>query len=609
VFDIRDALLDRIDAIPEGTWRRCAGCGLVTHQDRFRDRAGVCPECGRYARLSARERIDMLADPASFVPRRTELVTTDPLGFVDTQPYATRLRAATARTGLRDAVLVGDAAIGGCPVVLGVMEFGFQGGSMGAVVGEQIALAAEAALDRRVPLVVVSSSGGARMQEGIHSLLQMAKTAAAVRGLSQAGIPFLSVLCDPVYGGVSASFAALGDVILAETGTRAGFAGPRVIEQTIRQKLPDGFQTAEFLHRHGHIDTVVRREALRRVLADLLAMFRAARTAPAPDQPAAREAVAAPSVPDAWDAVRAARAPGRPTALEYVDRMFTGFIELGGDRCGSDDPALIGGLAWLDAVPVLVLGHCKGRDTAENVARNFGMPQPAGFRKAMRLMRLAERFSMPVVTLVDTPGAYPGLDAEVQNQSGAIAETLAVAAELRVPTVTALIGEGGSGGALALSVGDRLLAQEHTVFSVISPEGCAAILFGDATRAPEAARALRLQAAELVAARVVDEMVAEPPGGAPADADAAARLLADALRRQLAELIRLDPAELLKRRQARLRGYGVRYVVGDGARARPALVVQESNERTHHLGFLHRGERSHRAEPTHRDEQDGAMRV
>jgi acyl-CoA carboxylase subunit beta len=559
------SLLGRIDAIPQDTWRRCAGCGLVVHRDRIRVRAGVCPECGRYSRLSASERIDMLADPGSFVPRRTDLVTTDPLAFVDSRPYAQRLRDATARTGLRDAVLVGDATIGGTPAVLGAMEFEFQGGSMGTVVGEQIALAAEAALDRRVALVVVASSGGARMQEGIHSLLQMAKSAAAVRALSDAGIPFVSVLTDPVYGGVSASFAGLGDVILAETGARAGFAGPQVIEQTIRQKLPAGFQTADFLHRNGHIDAVVRREDLRRVLADLLAMFREAGARPVPHDPPVRESVTVSSVPDAWDAVRAARAPGRPTAIEYIERMFTGFFELGGDRSGADDPALIGGLARLDDVPVLVLGHCKGRDTPQNVARNFGMPHPAGFRKAMRLMRLAERFGIPVVTLVDTPGAYPGLDAEAQNQSGAIAQTLATAAGLRVPVVTALIGEGGSGGALALSVGDRLVAQEHTVFSVISPEGCATILFGDASRAPEAARALRLQAAELVAAGVADELVPEPPGGSPADPAAAAGLLADVLRLHLGELIPLDTDELLKRRQARLRGYGVQHVLRGSA--------------------------------------------
>ncbi|MBX6768406.1 MAG: acetyl-CoA carboxylase, carboxyltransferase subunit beta, partial [Actinomadura rubrobrunea] len=530
--------------------------GVLQPGERVRANRRVCPECGHHFRMPAAERIELIVDPGSFQELGRELTPGDPLGFTDRMPYPERVARAVADTGLREAMVIGTGRVDGRPVVLAVLDFGFLGGSMGAVVGEKLVRAADLASARRVPLVAVCASGGARMQEGVISLLQMAKTADAVGRLREAGVPYISVLTDPVYGGVAASFAALGDVVIAESGTRAGFAGPRVIQQTIRQKLPDGFQTADFLFSHGHVDCVVPRDRLRPTLAALIRILASSanrprangrtvpgrttgpngyalpngngRTAPSPARTGAAR--------DAWECTTLARAPGRPTARDYIERIFTGFVELHGDRWSGDDEAVVGGLALLDGAPLVVLGHCKGRDTAENVRRNFGMPHPAGFRKAMRLLRLADRLGLPVVSLVDTPGAYPGVAAEEGNQSGAIAEALLLSSRLRVPLVAAVTGEGGSGGALALSAGDALLVQENTVYSVISPEGCAAILFGDASRAPEAARALRLTAADLLRLGVAEELVPEPPGGAPADHAHAAALLGAAIRRHLAEL-------------------------------------------------------------------------
>jgi acetyl-CoA carboxylase carboxyl transferase subunit beta len=366
---------------------------------------------------------------------------------------------------------------------------------------------------------------------------------------------YLSVLCDPTYGGVSASFASLGDVVLAEPGARAGFAGKTVIEQTIRQQLPPGFQTAEFMVENGHIDAVVARADLAGTIARILRVHAAAGAAPATgrDRPAPRPAA---SGRDAWHTVQLARDPGRPHLGEYIDRVFDDFVELRGDRWREDDPSIIGGLALLDGTPVVVVGHRKGRGTAEGVARNFGMPHPSGYRKANRLMCHAARFGLPVVTFVDTPGAYPGRRAEQENQSRAIAENLALLSALRVPVVAVVIGEGGSGGALALGIGDRLLMLEHTTYSVISPEGCATILFRDAKRAPEAARALRLTAHDLLGYGVIDEVVAEPAGGAQADHRAAAAAVKDALLRHLAELCPVPLPDLLAARYQRLRSVG-----------------------------------------------------
>jgi acetyl-CoA carboxylase carboxyl transferase subunit alpha len=254
--------------------------------------------------------------------------------------------------------------------------------------------------------------------------------------------------------------------------------------------------------------------------------------------------------------VQVARHPKRPYTLDYIRRVFTDFVELKGDRLFRDDPAIIGGWARLQGRPTMVVGHQKGRDTKENLKRNFGMPHPEGYRKALRLMHMAERFNAPVITLIDTPGAYPGLGAEERGQAEAIARNLEEMAALRIPFVAAVIGEGGSGGALALGVADRLLMLENAVYSVISPEGCAAILWNDAGQKERAAEALKLTATDLLELGVIDEIVPEPPGGAHADPDTAAESLAAAIHRHLDELVELDPEERVRLRADKYRRMG-----------------------------------------------------
>ena len=255
--------------------------------------------------------------------------------------------------------------------------------------------------------------------------------------------------------------------------------------------------------------------------------------------------------------VMVARHPRRPYTLDYIRLLFTDFIELHGDRLYRDDPAIIGGWARLDGVSVMVIGHQKGRDTKENLRRNFGMAHPEGYRKALRLMRLAEKFAAPVVTLVDTPGAYPGLGAEERGQAEAIARNLIEMARLRTPIMTAVIGEGGSGGALAIGVADRVLMLENSVYSVISPEGCAAILWKDASQRERAAEALKLTAEDLLRLKVIDEIIPEPPGGAHADPDGTAERLGESLTRHLAELRRVRVEKLLRRREEKYLSMGV----------------------------------------------------
>jgi acyl-CoA carboxylase subunit beta len=454
--------------------------------------------------------------------------------------------------------VVGTARIGGAETVVAVMDFAFLGGSMGVEVGRRVIGAAELALQRGLPLVTVCASGGARMQEGVFSLFQMARASEAFGRLHEAGLLSVCVLTDPTYGGVSASFATLASVLVGERGAHVGFAGPRVVQETIRAELPADFQTAEFLLAHGLVDRVENRADLRPLLARLLALH-----GPGVPPGEAEDGAGDDGSPvdvavddDPWDVVQRARVVERPTTLDYLHTAFDDFVELHGDRAFADDPAVVGGVASIGGRTVVVIGQEKGHTVRERIARNFGMPHPEGYRKAQRLLDHAEAFGFPVVTLVDTPGAHPGPEAEERGQSHAIAEIIMRSSRLRVPVVSVVTGEGGSGGALALCTSDRLLVLQNAYLSVISPEGCAAILWRTAVAAPTAARAMRLGAAHLRASGIATSVVAEPPGGAHTDPAEAARLLRRALVRELDDVCRLDVATLLDTRSRRLERIG-----------------------------------------------------
>jgi acetyl-CoA carboxylase carboxyl transferase subunit beta len=543
-----------LDADP--AWVTCTSCRNLVYGRRWARERYVCPDCGHHSRIAADVRIDQLLDPDGRTPLAPVTVPADPLSFVDTKPYPDRIAAARRATGLDEAVLCLRGRIGGQPVVLAVMDFRFLGGSLGSGVGELITRAAEEALCAHVPLILVTASGGARMQEGPLALMQMVKTSQALARLDEAGILTVAVITDPTYGGVAASFASLTDVVIAEPRARLGFAGPRVIEQTIRRKLPAGFQSAEFLLERGLIDQVVPRDRLAGTLARLL---QSVATPAGPPPLLADEVLRNPDeLPDEdpWQVVQRSRHPERPSLLDHLGHLTDGFLELHGDRTGQDCPALVGGLGRVGGQPVVLIGQQKGHSTRELVQRNFGMPSPAGYRKAARLMRLAEKLGIPVVTLIDTPGAYPGPEAEEEGQAVAIAESIRLMSRLRVPVVAVVTGEGGSGGALALGAADRVFLMQHAIYSVISPEGCAAILWQTPTAAPAAAAALHLTAAELLRLGVVDGVIPEPPGGAHTDqlhaSEAVRRTVLGALR----ELSGLSAAELVRRRFGRFRAFG-----------------------------------------------------
>lgn len=544
------------DGSPTRAWVCCSRCRSVIYGRALARNLYVCPDCGEHHPLTAHQRIDQLLDPDSVTLLDATIPTGDPLAFVDTVPYVERVRHARRATGLTEAVVCARGTIQGRPVVVAASDFRFLGGSLGAAVGELLVYAADVALADHVPLLIACASGGARMQEGAIALMQMARVTQALRRLDEAGVLTVSLVTDPTFGGVAASFATACDVTIAEPGARLGFAGPRVIEQTIKCDLPAGFQTAEHLHARGLIDLVLPRDQLRDVVARLFAAaVPRTRSTPVGQTPPVIRNPAHLPARDPWEAVQSARALSRPTTLDYVSRVADDFVELHGDRIGGDDPAIVGGTGLIGGCPVMVVGHQKGHDARELAARNFGMAGPAGHRKLVRLLRVAAKLGLPVVTLVDTPGAFPGVEAEEGGQAVTIAAALTELARLRVPVVAVITGEGGSGGALALAVANSVLMYADAVYSVISPEGCASILWRDTAVAPTAAAALRVDARSLLAAGVVDGVITEPADGVAHDHDSAAQLLRGAVLAELARLDHLVPEQLVKDRDDRFRRF------------------------------------------------------
>ncbi|MFC4128770.1 carboxyl transferase domain-containing protein [Nocardia rhizosphaerae] len=537
-----------IETATTGTaWALCPSCDRMIYRKRYERAHRVCPECDGHGMLTAAQRIALLLDPDS----------AQPIATADTVTGACPERGAAAPevTALPAAIGCVRGTVGGTPIVLAVMDFRSRGGSSGRAVGAAVTAAAAAALADRAPLVVVTASGGERRQEGIAALLQTAEASRALRRLDAAGVPTISVITDPTDGGIVASFATSTDIIVAEPGARLGFTGPRAIQQTAGQTLPAGVQTAESLLAHGIVDMICHRTSLRIRLARLVeAADRPPRRAAPGDVAAVGTDPAAPTAREPWDRVRAARRRDRPTGLDYFTTVFDDFVELHGDRMSADCPALIAGTARLDGLPVVVLGTRKGHTGPELTARNYGMLTPAGHRKAVRIMRLAAKLGRPVVALVDTAGAHPGIEAEEQAQAVAIAESLDLLAELPVPVVAVITGDADSGRTLALALADRVLVCGNASYSVISPQECATIRWKASAAAPKVAAGLRVDAVALLELGIADAIVPEPEGGADRDPVAAAALLQRALRQAVHELRDLPTADLITQRHSRFRG-------------------------------------------------------
>ena len=496
--------------VPEGLMRKCNQCEKAIIAEEAEAGYYICPKCGGYFHVPAYKRLEMILDENSFEEWDAQMPASNPMEY---RGYPEKLEALKAKTGLNEAVVTGKGRINGSETVIGVCDGRFLMASMGENVGEKITRAVERATEEHLPVILFCCSGGARMQEGIISLMQMAKTSAAFKRHSDAGLLYISVLTDPTTGGVTASFAMLGDILLAEPGALIGFAGPRVIEQTIRQRLPKGFQRAEFLLEHGFLDAIVERPHMKEVLGNLLDLHsekdETVRDFQNENQ-IIQEIEPKQTKRDVWDRVLISRKKDRPVGSDYIQALFTDFQEFHGDRLYGDDPAVIGGIARFNGQTVTVIAQEKGSSTKENIERNFAMPKPEGYRKALRLMKQAEKFHRPVICFVDTPGAFCGIEAEERGQGEAIARNIYEMSSLKVPVLTVIIGEGGSGGALALATSDEVWMLENAVYSILSPEGFASILWKDSTKAKEAAKVMKLTSDCLKTQGIVDKVIPEP---------------------------------------------------------------------------------------------------
>lgn len=519
-----------------------------------------------------------MADDGSFEEWDADVVSDDPLGFSDTQPYVERLAAAREATGLGEAVLTGRATLDGrsCAVVAG--EFGFLGGSIGVATAERVARAFERALAERLPLVALPASGGSRMQEGTLAVVGMAKLAAAAGRLRVAGLPYVVCLTHPTMGGVLASWGSLGTVTFALPGAVVGFAGPRVVELLTGRPLSSRVQRSETLLAQGLVDAVVTPEEIRSCVARVLAVAdgsegegtgASACSGPADPPPALAGADSADSLPldarpspvapaadagtehrDAWASLQHVRDRRRPGAGVVLDALAEDVTVLRGARDGHpDDPACFAALARVAGFPVAVVAQCRRGDGTPAVMN------PAGYRKARRAMALAAELGLPLVTIVDTPGAELSEEAERGGLAGEIAGCLMDMAALLVPTVAVLLGEGGFGGALALLAADVVLAAEHASLGVIAPEGASAILYRDLDHAAELAATQGGASWQLLEAGIADALIPEPrPAHEQPDAFVAA--VGAALSAALASITAADPAARLAERHRRWRNIG-----------------------------------------------------
>lgn len=557
----------------------CPGCGTILHLSGEYERYRVCSSCRRHFPLPAREWLRLLIDPESFIETNSSLVSVDPIVFRDPLPIPDRLAEARERAasaagpggGLGHAVMTGIGTFEGNETVLILLDHAYLSGSIGLVAGEKIVLAMELAAARRLPLVAICAAGGARTDAGILSLVQLAKMASAATQLHRAGVPFVSVLAHPTTGGIYAGLANQADLVLAEPGAQIGFVVRQVgdVDAAEQRESP----RSESLQRNGLIDAVVDRSDLRSVLVTLIGLF-ADRGAYRPRLPATPASLPGPTLP-AWETASLACHPRRPSVGDYQRRLLTDFLELHGDRIGADDPTVLAGLGRLGGVPIAFIGMGYGDDGG---SRNGGLRvTAAGFRKAMRVMRLAGHLELPIVALIDSPGAAIGDDAERDGIGMALAQAFALFTMLPVPIVTAVTGEGGRAGAFALGIGDRMLMQEHAVYIVAGAEMTASVGFPDAVRHAASWRgsSSRLTARDCLGLGVVDGIVPEPPPAAHADPDEAARLLATAIAAALTELSRGGPRGLLEHRGRKVRNLGQATPEGRDAARRELRELQE----------------------------------
>ena len=549
----------------------------------------VCPTCRFHYSLTARERIELLADHGTFRETNRSVASLDPLTFSSRPKDSSRISQDQKRTGLTDAAVTGHCSMGGVKSEIVVLDFGFMGGTMGSVVGEKVALAFESGAKANRPVVAIVTGGGIRAQEGVLSLMQMAKTVTASHRLRDRALPLIVVLANPATGQAYASFANLADIILAEPGALIGLAPMRTLREATKKPIPLDAHTAEAHLHHGLLDDVVDREDLKEKLVTLLSILAPQRTGhPAnveiPKARLPRAAQANGGSPNGnntevgiVEAEQMTRHADRPTARDYVRALIEHFVELKGDRVSGDDRTLVAGVGFLRGQRVAVVGQQRDGQPGDEKYHVY----PVGFRKAQRLISLAGSFKLPILALIDTQGAHPGLESEEQGVGNAIATTLSLMVDAPTPIVSVIIGEGGSEGALALSLADTVLMQQYSLVSPASLHATSPRLHRDPARAREAAQALMLTSYECKELGIVDQIVHEPEGGAHTDPLEASHLLQIEVARELVRLSKISSKKLVERRQKKFRRLGELTVYAKEALGREVDLLEHMAAREH----------------------------
>ena len=514
----------------------------------------VCPFCRFHYTLSARERIELLADRRTFREQNRYVRSVAPLTFSNRTTYDEQLTETQDRTGLTEAAVTGTCRIDGRNVMLVVLDYGFMGGSMSSVVGEKVALAFEQAVRRDLPVIALVTGGGSRTQEGVLSLMQMAKTVTAANKLREATMPFIAVLANPSTGQAYGSFANLADIIIAEPGSVVGLSPIRAMIEATGRQVPPDVHTAEYHLRRGLLDNVVDREQMRATVSQLLNLL---------VEPEAirlgRRAVSRLQVPEAedtetWQSVEAATHDERPDALYYMRHILEDFFEICGDRVGSDDRTVVGGVGLLKGHPVAVIG--QQRSHSHDTDRSRYHVHPDGLRKAQRIIGLAARFNLPLITLIDSQGADPRLESEENGVGNAIARSLSMMLQAETPVVSVIIGEAGNEAALALSLSDRILMQQYAIYSPISLHHAVSGPLRERYLTRETADLLMLTARDCEELGIIDQVIPEPAGGAHLDPRQAVQHLEFSLYKHLAATSRVSTGKLVKQRYRKFRQMG-----------------------------------------------------
>lgn len=465
------------------------------------DELFVCKTCGNNSYITAKQRIANISDENTF-----KELTFNKIDISKKCNYEDKINKAKENTDLNEAILIGTCSIGGIKVVLGVMESKFMMGTLSVSVGETITRAFEYATDNKLPVILFCASGGARIQEGLFSLVQMAKVNAAIKRHSNKGLLYISCLTNPTMGGVTASFGLLGDINIAEKNSQIGFAGKSIIENLYNEILDSNFQTEQYNENNGMIDIIADRKDIRNILLDLLKMINNNNKAVRIDNKDGNESKTNDNL---LEILKNVRDIDRFKGKDYLISIFDKYIELKGDRINSNDTSILSGIGNIENKSFIFNIQNKGRTLKENKETNYGLTRPEGYRKALRISKIAEKFNIPIINIIDSAGADPSIYSEENGQARAIADCLYTFSDLKTIIISIVVGEGSSGGALALSVCDSIGMLQKSIYTVISPEAYLKIMHKEEQVNNELLKSMRFTANDLFEDKIIDEVISE----------------------------------------------------------------------------------------------------